>query len=124
MRASPPSFPRLSDASPGRTGTPVPSIPQHIVSDGDAAVSTLSSSASSRAISEPTRFAARSIHFPFTANPSSPLASEAARSKLVSAASGTTARSSSGVARVPARPFTPSSSSSGQRPPGAQAHVQ
>ena len=123
VRALPPSPLRLSEASPGRTGTPVPSIPQHIVSDGASAVSALSD-ASSDAISEPNRFAARSIHFAFTANPNSPLASRAARSKLASAASGIAALNSSGVARVPSRPFTPSSSSSGQRPASSQPHVQ
>ena len=99
-------------------------MPQHIVSDGAGAVSSPSSSASAAAISAPTRFATRSIHFAFTANPSSRLAISAAGANAISAASGAAALSRSGVARVPSRPLTPSSSSSGQRPPGAQAHVQ
>ena len=118
----PPSFPWLSDNSPGRAGTPAPSIPQHIVSAAGAAGA--SSDPSSDAIAEPRRFATRSIHFAFRPNPSSRLASVAARSKLVSAASGAAAHSRPGVARVPDRPPTPNSASSGQRPPFAQPRVQ
>ena len=121
-RALPPSLPWPSDNSPGRTGTPAPSIPQHIASAPGAAGR--ASDPSSDAIAEPRRFAVCSIHFAFRSNPSSRLASADARSKLVSAASGIAAHSSPGVARVPARPRTPNSASSGQRPPSEQPLVQ
>ena len=125
--ASPPSRP--APASPRRTGTPVPSGLQHIVSaaasPSTSVAAALSPSASSAAaISRPTCRAQRSARFAVAATPATSPNNSAARAQLISAHSLASARIAAGVSRTPDRPTTPSAASSGCVPPFEQPRVQ